>query len=116
MIARTAKKKASIDAMLNSAITKQLEDVRIGLESFDSTHNDIEEVKVNYNDMAASLKSVPKLVGNLHEMQEENKKFTELKVAMRNLSQIVKIKETVDKTKQAIEDEKFLLVQSFFKS
>lgn len=114
LIARTEKKKASIDAMLHSAITKQLEGVRTGLESFHSTHEDIQEVKVNYNDMAVNLKNVPDLVGRLHELQEENKKFKELKIAMRNLSQIVKIRESVDKTKQAIEAEHFLLVHTKF--
>ena len=112
LIARTEKKKASIDAMLHSAITKQLEGVKTGLESFKSTHDDIQEVKLNYEEMADNLKNVPDLVGKLHELQEENKKFTELKIAMKNLSQIVKIKETVDKTKQAIEDEQFLLVHT----
>ena len=112
LIARTEKKKASIDAMLQSAITKQLEGVRTGLESFKSTHEDIEEVKMNYDDMALNLMHVPDLVGRLHELQEENKKFTELKIAMKNLSQIVKIRETVDKTKQAIEAEQFLLVNT----
>lgn len=112
LIARTEKKKASIDAMLHSAITKQLEGVKTGLESFKSTHDDIQEVKLNYEEMAVNLKNVPDLVGKLHELQEENKKFTELKIAMKNLSQIVKIKETVDKTKQAIEDGQFLLVHT----
>ena len=98
--------------MLHSAITKQLEGVRTGLESFQSTHEDIQEVKVNYDEMAVNLKNVPDLVGRLHELQEENKKFKELKIAMRNLSQIVKIRESVDKTKQAIEAENFLLVKT----
>ena len=98
--------------MLHSAITKQLEGVRTGLESFQSTHEDIQEVKVNYDEMAVNLKNVPDLVGRLHELQEENKKFKELKIAMRNLSQIVKIRESVDKTKQAIEAENFLLVKN----
>lgn len=110
LIARTEKKKASIDAMLQSAITKQLDGVRTGLDSFKSTHEDIQEVKVNYDEIAVNLKTIPDLVGRLHELQEENKKFNELKIAMRNLSQIVKIKETVDKAKEAIEAEKFLLV------
>ena len=98
--------------MLHSAITKQLEGVRTGLESFQSTHEDIQEVKVNYDEMAVNLKNVPDLVGRLRELQEENKKFKELKIAMRNLSQIVKIRESVDKTKQAIEAENFLLVKN----
>ena len=98
--------------MLQSAITKQLEGVRTGLESFKSTREDIQEVKMNYDDMALNLKNVPDLVVRLHELQEENKKFTELKIAMKNLSQIVKIRETVDKTKQAIEAEQFLVVNT----
>ena len=114
LIARTEKKKASIDAMLQSAITKQLEGVRTGLESFKATREDIQEVKMNYDDMALNLKNVPDLVGRLHELQEENKKFTELKIAMKNLSQIVKIRETVDKTKQAIEAEQFLVVNTAY--
>ena len=98
--------------MLHTAITKQLEGVRTGLESFQSTHEDIQEVKESYDDMAVNLKNVPDLVGRLHELQEENKKFKELKIAMRNLSQIVKIRESVDKTNQAIEAEHFLLVNT----
>ena len=98
--------------MLQSAITKQLEGVRTGLESFKATREDIQEVKMNYDDMALNLKNVPDLVVRLHELQEENKKFTELKIAMKNLSQIVKIRETVDKTKQAIEAEQFLVVNT----
>ena len=73
LIARTTKKKASVDAMLNSAITKQLEGVKTGLESFNTSLLDIGEVKENYSHMADCLVSVPDLVAKLSELQQESR-------------------------------------------
>ena len=44
MIARTVRKKASIDAMLNTAITQQLDGVRRGLTNLQCSVENIQEV------------------------------------------------------------------------
>lgn len=108
MILRTAKKKASIDAMLNSGITKQLEDVRCGLLSFTPTLEDIEEVKSEYHGMSENLSCVSDLVKSLSELQEESKQYAELKIAMKNIDQILKLPENVAKANQFIDDGQLL--------
>ena len=110
LILRTSKKKASLDAMLNSAITKQLEGVRKGLNSFTVSLEDITEVKSNYNEMNMSLVGVPDLVQNLREIQEENKNFNQLKIAMKNINHIIKLPDNVKKATEYIDDGKLFMV------
>ena len=99
-----------MDAMLNSAITKQLEGVRKGLTNFTVSLDNITEVKTNYDEMNTSLVSVPDLVQNLREIQEENKNFTQLKIAMKNINHIIKLPDNVKKASEYIDDGKLFMV------
>ena len=90
--------------MLNSGITKQLENVKCGLNSFTPTLEDIEEVKVNYNGMSENLASVPDLVERLSELQQEAKQYAKLKIAMKNINQILKLPENVAKANKCLDE------------
>ena len=116
MILRTSKKKASLDAMLNSAVTKQLEGIRKGVNNFSTSLDDITDVKKNYTEMNSSLVSVPDLVENLREIQEENKKFSQLKIAMKNINHIIRLPDNVKKAFEYIDDGKLFMVGLSFQS
>ena len=110
MIARTERKKASIDAMLNTAMTQQLEGVRRGLANLQSSVENIQEVKTEYVEVEDSLVEVPGLVGKLHDIQEENKTHIQLRTAMKNIKSIIALPETISQTKTLIEDGNLFLV------
>lgn len=101
--------------MLNSGITKQLENVRCGLSSFTSTLEDVEEVKSSYHDMTESLSCVPNLVDKLSELQKESKHYAQLKVARKNIDQILKLPENVAKANQCINDGHLLQVSYLYR-
>ena len=108
IILRTAKKKASIDAMFHSAMTTQLENVKHGLDAFIPALENVEEVKETYSEISSTLETVPELVQRLSELQEESKKYAQLKVAMQNINQIINLQENVKKANSLIDEEKLL--------
>ena len=110
MIARTERKKASIDAMLNTAMTQQLEGVKRGLANLQSSVENIQEVKAEYVEVEEGLVEVPGLVGKLHDIQEENKTHIQLRTAMKNIESIIALPETISQTKTIIEDGDLFLV------
>ena len=110
MIARTVRKKASIDAMLNTAITQQLEGVRKGLTNLQSSVETIQKMKTEYVEFEDSLVEVPRLVGRLHGIQEENKTHIQLRTAMKNIKSIIALPESISQTKTLIEDGNLFLV------
>ena len=75
LIARATRQKASADAMLNTAITQQLEGVSRGLESLQESLDTVQHVHTQYEALQHGLADVPGLVGRLHDIQEENKRL-----------------------------------------
>ena len=110
MIARTERKKASLDAMLNTAMTQQLEGVRRGLANLRSSVENIQEVQTEYVEVEECLVEVPSLVGKLHDIQEENKTHIQLRTAMKNIKSIIELPETISQTETLIEDGHLFLV------
>ena len=99
--------------MLNSTMTKQLDGVQLGLESLESTFDNMKDVHDNYDQFSQSLTSVPALVRNLTELQQENTKLTQMKVAMKNINQVINLKDTVERARKSIEIGNMLLVKQF---
>ena len=78
LIMRTARKKASIDAMLNTAMTGQLEGIKNGLMNLENSLAAIAELESNFNEVDQSLGSVPELVEKLETVKGENLRHTQL--------------------------------------
>ena len=96
--------------MLNTAITQQLEGVRRGLANLQSSVENIQAVKSDYVDVEDCLVEVPRLVGKLHDIQEENKTHIQLRTAMKNIKSIIELPETISQTETLIEDGHLFLV------
>ena len=104
LIMRTARKKASIDAMLNTAMTGQLEGVRNGLGNLEKSLVAIAELENNFADIDQSLDLVPQLMDKLEGVKEENLKHTQLNTAKVNLEHIFTIPDNVARTEALLEE------------
>ena len=104
LIMRTARKKASIDAMLNTAMTGQLEGVKNGLGNLENSLAAIAELENQLKEVDESLRLVPQLLEKLETVKEENLKHTQLNTAKVNLDHIFTIPDNVAKTEALIEE------------
>lgn len=105
---RVERKKASVEAMLKSAMQSQLEGVRTGLNQLESALVDVTEIKQCMADIEKSLGTVPELYEKLREVREENLRHSQLVTARENLKHIFTVPETVSKTLVWIEEGKLL--------
>ena len=110
LIARATRQKASADAMLNTAMTQQLEGVSRGLESLQESLDTVQQVHTQYEALQHGLADVPGLVGRLHDIQEENKSHIQLRTAMKNIKSIILLPDTIAQTNQLIEEGNLFMV------
>ena len=103
-----------MDAMLNTAITQQLEGVKRGILNLHESLDSIQEVKSDYFGFEECLAEVPGLVGKLHEIQEENKKHLQLRTAMKNIKSIIEMPDTISESYKSIEDGSLFMVRKLF--
>ena len=69
---RVSRKKASVEAMLKTAMQSQLDGVRTGLNLLERALTDISEIKNNMNEMESALGGVPQYYEQLRDVREEN--------------------------------------------
>ncbi|XP_063225953.1 exocyst complex component 3 [Bacillus rossius redtenbacheri] len=105
---RVARKKASVEAMLKTAMQSQLDGVRVGLNQLQSALHDIRDIKENLKWIEESFPSVPALNAKLQDVREENMRHSQYVTAMENLKHIFTVPESVAKTKQWINEGKLL--------
>jgi len=106
---RVSRKKASVEVLLNSAMQSQLEGVRTGFEQLDKVLEDIKDVKETMTDIDVAMTEVPDLLARLEETRAENRRHSQLTTARENLKNIFTVPETVEKTKNWIEDGNLLM-------
>lgn len=106
---RVIRKKASVEAMLKTAMQSQLDGVKTGLSHLDTALSDIKEIKQNLRDIEDSFKEIPRLVEKLQDVREESLKHSQYAAAMENLKHIFNVPESVQKTQEWISDGKLLL-------
>jgi len=105
---RVSRKKASVEAMLKTAMQSQLDGVCTGLNQLEKALADIREIKESMGEMETVLGEVPELFRKLSGVREENLRHSQLATAMENLKHIFTVPETVAKTKLWIEEGKLL--------
>merc|ERR1719153_1380665 len=105
---RVSRKKASVEAMLKTAMQSQLDGVRTGLNQLEKALVDISEIKTGMAEMEEALAGVPKYWDSLREVREENLRHSQLDTAKENLRHIFTVPETVAKTEVWIEEGKLL--------
>ena len=105
---RVTRKKASVEAMLKTAMQSQLDGVRTGLNLLENALTDISHIKTCMAEMEEALGGVPDFWDKLREVREENLRHSQLATAKENLKHIFTVPETVSKTLSWIEEGKLL--------
>lgn len=105
---RVSRKKASVEAMLKTAMQSQLDGVRSGLNQLQTALVDIHEIKQNLQSIEEHLQGIPALSEKLSSVREENIKHSQYAAAMENLKHIFTVPESVEKTQTWINDGKLL--------
>ena len=105
---RVSRKKASVEAMLKTAMQSQLDGVRTGLNLLEKALADISEIKSSMSEMEEALGGIPSYWDKLRDVREENLRHSQLATAKENLKHIFTVPETVSKTLGWIEEGKLL--------
>ncbi|KAM0733533.1 Exocyst complex component 3 [Formica fusca] len=105
---RISRKKASVETMLKTAMQSQLDGVRVGFEQLQSSLESITVVKEDLDHVNQLFSSVLKLSSRLQAVQEENMRHSQYVIAKENLKHIFTVPESVEKTKQWINEGKLL--------
>ncbi|KAH3748666.1 exocyst complex component 3-like isoform X2 [Dreissena polymorpha] len=105
---RVARKKASVEAMLKTAVQSQLDGVRTGLNQLQSALLDVHEIKRSLDQVDETYRKVKPLQKKIATVLEENNNFCQLATAMENLKHIFTVPESVKKTEDLISEGKLL--------
>ncbi|KAK3868957.1 hypothetical protein Pcinc_025706 [Petrolisthes cinctipes] len=105
---RVQRKKASVEAMLKTAMQSQLDGVRTGLSQLQAALLDLREIKTCLSELETSLVRVPNLSEGLHDCRDEYARHSQYAAAMENLKHIFTVPESVEKTQRWIADGRLL--------
>ncbi|GFN92469.1 exocyst complex component 3-like [Plakobranchus ocellatus] len=110
---RVARKKASVEAMLKTAVQSQLDGVRTGLNQLQSALQDVYQMKQSLDEIEENYRIIEPLHKSLQGLKDENHKFCQLAAAQENLKHIFTVPETVVKTRELIMEGKLLQAHKF---
>ncbi|XP_012139936.1 exocyst complex component Sec6 isoform X2 [Megachile rotundata] len=99
---RITRKKASVETMLKTAMQSQLDGVRVGFEQLQSSLKSIASIKEDLDDIGKLFSQVPELSAKLQAVQEENMRHSQYVTAKENLKHTFTLPESVEMTKQWI--------------
>ncbi|XP_033230784.1 exocyst complex component 3 [Belonocnema kinseyi] len=105
---RISRKKASVETMLKTAMQGQLDGVRVGFDQLQSSLQSIYSIKEELKSIGESFGSAPELYSKLQAVQEESMRHSQYVTAKENLKHIFTVPESVEKTKQWINEGKLL--------
>ena len=103
-----SRKKASVEAMLKTAMQSQLDGVQTGLGQLQTALTEIREVSEHMEDIEKGLEELPYLVKALDEVKRETSIHSQLATARENLKNLFTVPEVVKQTEQDIMDGKLL--------
>ncbi|KAF5273381.1 hypothetical protein FQR65_LT04673 [Abscondita terminalis] len=105
---RLVRKKASVEALLKSAMQSKLDGVRVGLNQLILSLGTVKKVEANLKSIHNLFAQVPELYDLLSEVRDENMRHSQYVTARKNLKHIFTVPESVKKTEQWINDGKLL--------
>ncbi|KAK0175117.1 hypothetical protein PV327_008896 [Microctonus hyperodae] len=105
---RIGRKKASVETMLKTAMQSQLDGVRVGFDQLQNSLEYIQSIKKELDLIGESFGSAIELNTKLQAVQDENMRHSQYTTAKENLKHIFTVPESVEKTKQWINDGKLL--------
>ncbi|CAG9855139.1 unnamed protein product [Phyllotreta striolata] len=105
---RYVRKKASVEALLKSAMQQQLDGVRTGLVQLHKCLEEVCEINHSMKKMSDLFSDVPELSKKLIDIRDENMRHSQYVTAKENLKHIFTVPESVEKTKAWINEGKLL--------
>lgn len=105
---RVSRKKISVEAMLKTAMQSQLDGVCVGLNQLSTALQDINDIRSNLKEINESFSNLPELGLKLSEVKTKNSIHSQFVTAMDNLKNLFTVPESVEKTKQWINEGKLL--------
>lgn len=105
---RLARKKGSVESLLKSAMQQQLDGVRTGLNELHQCLEEVQEIDASLKKMSSLFTQIPDLASKLGQVRDENMRHSQYVTARENLKHIFTVPESVEKTKQWINEGKLL--------
>ncbi|KAE9533867.1 hypothetical protein AGLY_008946 [Aphis glycines] len=105
---RISRKKTSTEAMLKTAMQSQLDGVTIGMEQLKDALDDISKVKVYLSQTKRSFINLPSLGYKLQDVRTKQMQHSQYLTANENMKHLFTVPESIEKTKQWINEGKFL--------
>ncbi|XP_050304189.1 exocyst complex component 3 [Anthonomus grandis grandis] len=105
---RFVRKKGSVEALLKSAMQQQLDGVRTGITQLHLCLDQSVEINANVKKTFSMFSNVTRLYEALNEVRDENMRHSQYVTARENLRHIFTVPESVEKTKQWINEGKLL--------
>ncbi|XP_038051319.1 exocyst complex component 3-like [Patiria miniata] len=105
---REARKKASVEARLKTAMQSQLDGVRTGLTQLQSALAGIREVRTWIQEVDGKYRECAELSSKLGEVKEVAQQHSQLAAAVENLKHIFTVPENIVKTEKYINEERLL--------
>ncbi|XP_023231115.1 exocyst complex component 3-like [Centruroides sculpturatus] len=78
---RVGRKKASVEAMLKTAMQTQLDGVKLGLNQLQTALQDIQDIKSNLKEIEGNFQVIPLLAERLQDVREESMKHSQVRCA-----------------------------------
>lgn len=103
-----ARKKTSTEAMLKTAMQSQLDGVTFGMEQLEQALEDISKVKTTLKQTKQSFVHLKSLGYKLQDVRIKQIQHSQYLTANENMKHLFTVPESVEKTKQWINDGKFL--------
>lgn len=105
---RFTRKKGSVEALLKSAMQQQLDGVRTGINQLHACLEQSTEINSNVKKTFNQFAEVTRLFEALNDVRDENMRHSQYVTARENLKHIFTVPESVEKTKQWINEGKLL--------
>merc|ERR1712038_527391 len=78
------RKKASVEAMLKTAMQSQLDGVKTGLGQLETALTEMKDIKNSIDDIEVNLRDLPELTDRLADVREETLRYSQLATAQEN--------------------------------
>lgn len=105
---RIGRKKVSVETMLKTAMQSQLDGVKVGFDQLQRSLSSIKLIKEELESIGTLFNSIPSFSSKLQIVQYENMRHSQYVTAKENLKHIFTVPESVERTKQWINESKLL--------
>jgi len=102
------RKKASVEAMLKTAMQSQLDGVKTGLGQLETALAEMKDIKAGMDETEVNIKDLNELTDRLADVRDETSRYSQLATAQENLKHLFTVPETVVNTEAAIVEGKLL--------